>query len=840
MSNLKYTNLPSETSDADQLAQLALDVSSSWNRVTAALWSQLNPELWERTRNPWLVLQTVSSETLKRVTSEAAFRDTLNELLRAQSEDKDSPRWFQQAHANSPLTRVAYFSMEYMLSEALPIYSGGLGNVAGDQLKAAHDLGVPVVAIGLLYSQGYFRQELDRNGAQRALYPFNDPGQLPIRPLRDSNGDWLRLSIPFPGCDLWIRAWEVRVGQTRLYLLDTNDPANFPEHRGITSELYGGGPDLRLEQEIVLGVGGWRLLRALSIHPEVCHLNEGHAAFAILERAASYMDDTGHPFDVALAVTRAGNLFTTHTPVEAGFDRFAADLMRPHFAGYCADRIKISFNQLMAMGRRNAEDGGEPFNMAYLALRGSGAVNGVSRLHGVVSRALFQPMFPRWPTEEVPVGHVTNGVHAPTWDSDESHQLWAAVCGRRCWRGDQEHMESRIRETPDTPLWSMRTASRKALIDYIRTRYSRQVALQGASAHEIAEAAELFDPAVLTLGFARRFATYKRPTLLLHDPARLRRILHNPQHPVQLVIAGKAHPSDGPGQDLIRQWTDFIRHAQGPPSVIFLSDYDMLMTEELAGGVDVWINTPRRPWEASGTSGMKVLVNGGLNLSELDGWWAEAYTPEVGWAIGDGREHGDDPQWDAAEAEALYVIIERDIIPEFYERNAAGIPARWLSRIRASMSLLTPEYSANRAVRQYTGEHYVPAATAYTARADHGGKLGAELFAWQQKLASQWDGVFFGALKVDSKDGQLHFEIPVHLGGLDPHAVRVELFAGAREGEAEVRKPMDRGAALPASGFLYSASVEDRRNANEFTPRVVPHHPAASVPLEARQILWQK
>jgi glycogen phosphorylase len=835
MSNLRYTNLPSETPDEDQLAELALDISSSWNRLTDALWSRLNPELWDRTHNAWLVLQTVSTEKLKRVTSDPAFRDSVDQFRRAREEEKETPRWFQQVYPNSGLKSVAYFSMEYMLSEALPIYSGGLGNVAGDQLKAAHELGVPVVGVGLLYSQGYFRQELDRNGTQRALYPFNDPGQLPIRPLRDAQGDWLRLTIPFPGCDLWLRAWEVSVGDTHLYLLDTNDPANFPEHRGITSELYGGGPDLRLRQEIVLGIGGWRLLRALSIRPEVCHLNEGHAAFAILERAASYMEDCGHPFDAALTVTRPGNLFTTHTAVEAGFDRFSPDLMRSYFSAYCENRLKIPFHQLVAMGRRNPVDDGEPFNMAYLALRGSGAVNGVSRLHGAVSRALFQPVFPRWPTDEVPVAYVTNGVHVPTWDSDEAHELWTSVCGRRCWSGDLGAIESKIRETPDAPVWNMRSRARKSLIDYIRARYSRQIAIEGASAQEIAQAGQLFDPSVLTLGFARRFATYKRPTLLLHDPERLRRILHNPQRPVQLVIAGKAHPNDGPGQDLIRQWTDFIRHAQDRPSVIFLSDYDMLMTEQLAAGVDVWINTPRRPWEASGTSGMKLLVNGGLNVSELDGWWVEAYQPDIGWAIGDGREHGDDPEWDAAEAEALYGLLEREIVPEFYDRNAAGMPQKWIARIRESMARLTPEYSANRVVRQYTEAHYIPAAAAFSARADRNGKLGVELSTWQQKLDSHWPAVSFGPLKVESQNGRHRFEIPVNLGGLDPSSVRVELFAAARDSEPQVNHAMDHG---PASE--YSAVIETHRAAGDFTPRVIPYHAAASVPLEASHILWQR
>src|SRR5271154_4919062 len=445
MSNLQYTNLPPDASRAEILIELALEVNWTLSRAADRLWSQLNPELWERTNNPWAVLQTMSGENLKRITSDPAFGSALDEIARVRSEENSGPTWFQTSHRGSPLTCAAYFSMEYMLSEALPIYSGGLGNVAGDQLKAASDLGVPVVAVGLLYSQGYFRQELDRNGAQHALYPFNDPGQLPVTPVRAANGDWLRLTIPFPGVDLWVRIWQVQAGRCKLYLLDTNDPANVPQYRGITSELYGGGPELRLRQEHVLGVGGWRLLRALGLRPEVCHLNEGHAAFAVLERAASWMDDTGSAFPAALAVTRAGNLFTTHTAVEAGFDRFAPDLMRKHFERYCNERLGIHFSDLMAFGRRDPSDVGEPFNMAYLAIRGSGAVNGVSRLHGAVSRELFRPLFPRWPTDDVPVGHVTNGVHVPTWDSDAAHELWKETCGRRCWHGDLEGMEGGVR-----------------------------------------------------------------------------------------------------------------------------------------------------------------------------------------------------------------------------------------------------------------------------------------------------------------------------------------------------------------------------------------------------------
>lgn len=418
------------------LAELALDLIWSWNHASDDVWSRLDPDLWALTHNPWVILQTVSRKRLDSLLEDGAFQDRVRKLLEQKREAITNPAWFQQAHPDSPLRTVAYFSMEFMLSEALPIYSGGLGNVAGDQLKAASDLGIPVAGIGLLYQQGYFRQEIDASGRQLALYPYNDTGQLPIEPLRDADGEWLRIRVTLPGFDLWVRTWQVTVGRTKLYLLDTNDPANLPHHRGITSELYGGSPELRLRQELVLGIGGWRLLREIGLDPEVCHLNEGHAAFAVLERARYRMAAYGEPFERALAVTRAGNVFTTHTPVEAGFDRFAPELVARYFQGYAENDLGIPLRQLLALGRQDAGNEDEPFNMAYLGIRGSRAVNGVSRLHGEVSRRIFQPLFPRWPAGEVPVGHVTNGVHIPTWDSAAADALWTATCGKDRWRGE--------------------------------------------------------------------------------------------------------------------------------------------------------------------------------------------------------------------------------------------------------------------------------------------------------------------------------------------------------------------------------------------------------------------
>lgn len=833
---------PALSDSYDRLAELALDLRWSWSHGADAMWRELDPTLWDITRNPWAVLQTVSRDRIERMLTDPVFRAKVDHLIDAKRQAMDAPAWFQQHHADAPVTCIAYFCMEFMLSESLPIYSGGLGNVAGDQLKAASDLGVPVVGIGLLYQQGYFRQVIDQDGAQQALYPYNDPGQLPITPVRQANGDWLRLEVALPGSSVWLRTWQVQVGKVKLYLLDTNDMANLPAHRGITSQLYGGGPELRLQQELVLGLGGWRLLRALGLRPEVCHLNEGHAAFAVLERARDFMQETKLSFAVALAVTRAGNLFTTHTAMEAGFDRFQPDLVQRYLGDYAERQLGLPRHAILALGRQNPDNDAEPFNMAYLAIHGSRAVNAVSQLHGTVSRHLFEPLFPGWPAAEVPIGHVTNGVHMPSWDSVAADDLWTEACGKERWRGTTDHMEQDIAGIPDSRLWAFRAAASQPLIDYARKRQVRHYASVGATADIIEAARHALDPNALTLGFARRFATYKRPNLLLHDPERLLRLLSDPKRPVQLVIAGKAHPADGPGQDLIKAWIQFMRRPEVRSHVIFISDYDMLLAEHLVQGVDVWLNTPRRPWEACGTSGMKVLVNGGLNLSELDGWWAEAYASGVGWVLGDGREHGDDPAADAADANALYDQLEYHVIPEFFTRDEHGIPTAWIARMRASMGSLTPRFSAARAVRTYTEQHYLPAAAAYRSRkADHSA-IGTQIVAWHQHLEHAWSQIHFGAATVETHDGTHQFGMHIYLGELDPDTVRLDMYANAPPGGDPTCQAMTRLQPLAGAtgGYAYSATIATNRPSTDFTARVVAHHEGVAVPLENARIAWHR
>jgi glycogen phosphorylase len=836
-----YSFLPTDIDGLDSLAELALDLHWTWDHAEDEVWRQLDPDLWDITHNPWVVLQTVSRDQFQNVMSDPDFRMKVDALLQSKQQVISAPAWFRQNYPDPPLTCIAYFSMEFMLSEALPIYSGGLGNVAGDQLKAASDLGVPVVGIGLLYQQGYFRQEIDKNGEQQALYPYNDPGQLPITPLRKTDGEWLRLEVSLSGNSVWLRVWQVQVGRIKLYLLDSNDAANFPVHRGITSELYGGGSELRLKQEMVLGIGGWRLLEALGLEPQVCHLNEGHAAFAILERACSFMNETGQSFEVALAATRAGNLFTTHTAVAAGFDCFPSSLILQYLGEYAVQKLGITTHQLLSLGRDNASNESENFNMAYLAIHGSGAVNGVSRLHGEVSRHIFEPLFPKWPTNEVPVGYITNGVHMPTWDSKEADDIWTQYCGKDRWLGMNKNLEQNIRRVPDEKLWEMRINANKVLLEFAGEHLARQLLGSGHSPDVVEQAKHLFDPNVLTLGFARRFATYKRPNLLLHDPQRLLRLLTNPEFPVQLIISGKAHPSDQEGQDLIKAWIHFIKQNNFQPRVIFLSDYNMQISENLVQGVDVWINTPRRPWEASGTSGMKVLVNGGVNLSELDGWWAEAYTPEIGWAIGDGNEHEDDAMWDAMEAEQLYTILEQNVVPEFYTRNQNGIPTAWVKRMRESMAQLTPRFSADRTVREYTEQHYLPAAKAYLERAANKGEKAKQLSDIIYDLKQKWNSIRFGEVKAETVEDRHVFEVHVYFYDINPDNVQLELYSNGMNGEAPIVQLMTRAEKTDneSNGYQYNASVVATRSASDFTIRAIPTIPTVSVPLEISNITWQ-
>jgi starch phosphorylase len=822
------------------IARLATNLRWVWNHATDRIWEALAPEVWQQTANPVLVLQNTPRSRLEQLAQNAEFVERVRALDRSLAEYLGRPSWFQQtaADAEHPL-RVAYFSMEYGLTDALPLYSGGLGVLAGDHLKTASDLGIPLVAVGLFYREGYFRQMLDAAGAQLEIYASNAPQSLPVRLVLDAEGMPIRVAIELPGRELRLRIWRADVGRVALYLLDSDDPLNSPFDRGITAKLYGGDGETRFMQEIALGIGGWRALQALGVEVDVCHLNEGHAALATLERARTFADEHQCGFFTALWATRAGNVFTTHTPVAAAFDTFALPLLLKYGTEY-VNHVGIKPQQLLGLGRRNPDDASEPFNMAYLAARTCGSINGVSALHGDVSRRIFAPLFPRWPEEEVPVTHVTNAVHVPSWDSPWADRLWTAACGKERWLGEPQQLSDAVARLSDAQLWEFRGMERRDLVEYARRRLLRQYSQRGASPDLLALVRGALDPNVLTLGFARRFTEYKRPTMLLQQPERLTRLLTDPSRPVQLLIAGKAHPHDAQGRGFVTQWAEFVRRSDVRTHVVFLEDYDMALAEEMVQGVDVWINTPRRPWEASGTSGMKVLVNGGLNLSELDGWWAEAYSPDVGWALGDGAEHEDAAAWDAREADQLFDLLEREVVPEFYARNEDGIPSAWVARIRASLSRLTPRFSSNRMLVEYLEQLYRPAADAHHRRIDRGLALARELDNWGRALRRHWPEIHWGNLDVSDEADQHVFRAQVYLGGVAPATVRVQLYAQAADGRPAECRDMASDHPLPGAsgGYLYVGRVPASRPAAHYTPRVVPSHPEARIPSEAAFIRW--
>jgi glycogen phosphorylase len=819
-----------------------LDLRWTWNHEADALWEHVHPALWRQTKSPWTVLQDISAERLAALAEDNRFLAELNDLMARRQAYLDRSTWFQQTYDLAALGNVAYFSMEFGLGSALPLYAGGLGVLAGDFLKTASDLGVPVIGVSLLYQEGYFRQMIDAAGLQHEAYPYNEPTMMPIRPAM-KGGSWLRIPLELPGRVIQLRIWQVTVGRLKLYLIDTNDPLNSPVDRGITGKLYGGDTEMRLMQDIVLGIGGWRVIAALGNNIDICHVNEGHAAFAILERARELALQAKMDFWDALWATRAGNIFTTHTPVEAGFDRFAPDLLRkylPYVEGVLADE-SVSMRDVLALGRANPFDENEPFNMAYLAQRGSALSLGVSCLHSISSRKIFQPLFPRWPEKEVPVGYITNGVHTPTWDSVGADRLWTKACGKERWRIMPDTLHKDIERVSDEELWKMRGEARQKVVRVVRDHLGRQLRERGHDTEIIRQAENTLDPNALTLGFARRFTEYKRPNLLLKDRERFGRILLNEKRPVQIVAAGKAHTADLGGKAMIREWIELAAEKRFRRNIVFVEDYDIALAQELVQGVDVWINTPRRPWEACGTSGMKVLVNGGLNLSVKDGWWDEAYDERVGWAIGDGRDG--EAASDAQDAENLYDTLEQKVVPEFYDRDAVGLPRSWLARIRWSMALLTPAFSSTRMVREYVEGAYVPLSSILRARLADNCAMAKAMNGWARHLHQHWSGLHIGKPTVERDGDRWRFSIPITMGEISAASVKVQLFAEPRNAdEGPLVFALEQRKAIPgaANGYIYSGDAPASRPATDFTVRLIPHYLTAFIPAELPLIAWQE
>jgi len=794
------------------LSDLAMDLRFADGPEAGRLWEVIDRRTWLTSGSATCVLLSAEWRRLEQLARDRGFLDRLAAVEAHRRAVLDAPR------REGP--GVAYLSMEFGLSSSLPIYSGGLGVLAGDHLKSASDEGLPLTGIGLLYQHGYFRQEIDAEGHQREIHPTWEPSMLPVRPAHDPGGRPLDLRLAGPGGPIRIRAWEVTVGRVRLYLMDTNHPANRPADRTITEALYPAEPWQRLAQEIVLGVAGWALAERLGalghVPTRVCHLNEGHAAFAVVARAARWAAEHGTDLDAGLWATRAGNVFTTHTPVPAAFDRFDRALVA-RWLGPALGELGCPLDPVLELGRDGPDGASGDVNMAHLALRGAGRVNGVSMLHGEVSRALFAPLFPRWPIPEVPIGAVTNGIHTATWRlvpslRDDDDPL-APVDPSPSWLADRD----------DEELWVLRRRARLRLIEVIGLRD--------------AIGAEHLDPDVLTLGYARRFATYKRPTLLAADAQRLRRLMDHHERPVQLVIAGKAHPRDQAGRDLVRAMAELARRV-GFERMVFVADDDIALTRALIAGVDVWINTPRRPLEACGTSGMKILANGGLHCSTLDGWWAEAHRPGLGWAIGDGRDNHDGGL-DEAEAAHLLELLETEVVPAFYDRDGAGLPRSWIERIRASIRALAEPFDSGRMVRTYLAEAYEPAAAALGERRRGGAAHATRLRDREARLDAAWERIELGRPRYRRRGDEVAVELPVHLGDLGPEDVAVELYADPTNGHQRRSIALEL---VPDDGregrWLARGTVPADRPVEDHTPRIVPHRGEALVPLECDHIRW--
>ncbi len=828
----------------EPLQDLAFNLRWAWDPRTRELFRWVDPQLWEASfHDPVRVLSFVERRRLEQLSTDPAFLAVLGEIHQELARYCSVGRWFQTREA-SALRSVAYFSPEHGIAEALPQYSGGLGVLAGDHLKAASNLGVPLTGVGLLYRMGYFRQYLDGEGWQVERYPVLDPHAMALRLVEGTS-----VEVELAGETLVAQVWLAEVGRVRLYLLDADVEANPSHLREVTDRLYGGGTEHRLRQEILLGIGGTRALAALGVPAQVFHTNEGHAGFLGLERIRHLVTSEDLAFAEAIEAVRAGTIFTTHTPVPAGIDRFPRDLMERYFSSWTAE-VGVSMDQLMELGHAPADTPDTPFNMAVMGLRLAGRSNGVARLHGATSRQMFQPLWPGVPVEEVPIGSVTNGVHGRTWVSAEMGDLLTKYVSP-AWDEASAEEWARVLDARDDELWRVREQGREALVSAVRARKKRALLASGLPSVDAGWVEDLLDPRYLVMGFARRFATYKRATLLLSQPERLRRLLLDEQRPLQLVFAGKAHPADEQGKQIIAQIVRFCADPELRHRIAFVEDFDIALGRSLYQGADVWLNTPRRPMEASGTSGMKAALNGALNCSILDGWWDEMFDGTNGWAIASAELYDDVARRDEIEAESLFQILEHQIIPLFYDRPGGRVPHEWVGRVKSSLSSLGPQVLASRMVRDYVETMYEPTA-ARVERMSRSSYAGArQLASWRERVVAAWPGVM--VTEVDDDSGQAPVELGgtrevacrVRLGTLRPDDVAVQLVHGAVLGGDEMDDTelveLDHvgGEGGEGGSQLYRGRFTcDRAGRHGFTVRVVPSHPDLADPMELGCVAW--
>jgi len=815
----------------EPLREVAMNLGWINDERAQDLFRRMDREHWEYVRDPARMLAIESQERLEELAHDTAFTALATSVRDELRLSLDKPRWFQLhrgGESPSPLRSVAYFSPEFGVAAALPQYSGGLGVLAGDHLKAANDIGLPLTGVGLFYHHGYFSQELDTRGWQQERFPRLDPRAMAMALVPD-----IRITVEIAGTAVAAQVWEAQVGRIPLYLLDTDVDENDDEYRLITNRLYGGGIEERIRQELLLGVGGMRVLDALGKLPQVFHINEGHAGFIALERIRRAIVDEGLSFSEAKTAIRPGGVFTTHTPVPAGIDRFPRELMERYFTNWCRE-VGVSTDELMELGHEPGTTEGEVFNLAVMSLRLAGQSNGVAKLHGEVSRQMFSGVWPDLPVEEVPIGSVTNGVHGRTWVSREMSDLLERHVGAD-WPEATPDAWRAVEEAPDAEVWTVRRSNRERLVHYARRRLHQAGIAKGIGEAQLAWTDDALDPQILTIGFARRFATYKRADLLMRDPDRLRSLLLDEDRPLQIIIAGKAHPADMPGKELLQRVANFTTDLDTRHRLVFLEDYDISVAKMLVAGVDVWLNNPLRPMEACGTSGMKAALNGVLNCSVLDGWWDEMYDSDVGWAVPSAEWQDDIEKRNEIEANGLFNLLERQVVPVFYDRDKDGLPVEWLRRVKATMSRLGPQVEASRMLKEYTLDYYEPAAArSEDLRADHNARAKA-LVRWKRLMFRGWPSVAvntttFEAIEHDDGTGY-RVTAQVSLGDLEPTDVEVQLVYGAVELDDDLIDPIivpmtkDGEGDVPGWHRFASDIAFDRAGNFGFTVRVVPSHP---------------
>lgn len=846
----KFTVVPSLPDRLARLKDIAYNLWWVWEPEAIPLWTRMDIDLWEEVyHNPVKLLGAISQNRLKELSEDDSFLAHVDRVAEKLDAYMEASTWFDARYDNRDKRTIAYFSFEYGLTESLPIYSGGLGVLSGDHLKSASELGLPLVGIGMMYYRGYFRQYLNADGWQQEFLPNVDFYTLPVVMQKDHEGKAITVEVKIGGRTVQAHIWKVQVGRIPLYLLDAHLPENHPDDREITAQLYSAEPDMRIRQEKFLGIGGPRALKALGINPSTFHMNEGHAAFQALERIRDAMQTRGISFDEAKILTTAGNVFTTHTPVPAGNDRFEVTQMEHFFSEYYTE-LGLSWEKFLGLGREDETNHAEPFCMTVLALKLSAHANGVSQLHGHTSRDMWKNIWPAAPIDEIPIHSITNGIHIRSWLSGELATLFDRYLGVRWWKDPVDlAVWERVNRIPDAELWRAHQRQSEHLVTFARRRLAEQLTRRGLPAAEIREAAEVLDPESLTIGFSRRFVAYKRGTMLFTDPSRLSKILNDPDRPVQLIFAGKAHPADNKGKELIRQIAHFARQPEFRHRLVFLEDYDINVARELVQGVDVWLNTPRRPLEASGTSGMKAAANGILNLSILDGWWCEAFNGENGWAIGSGEIYEDTDYQDRIESQALYEILEKDVVPLFYERGRDALPREWIGKMKNSLISCCPRFNTNRMLREYSERFYFPSSDQTLKLLADDSRLVHDIAEWEKRVLGKWDKVKLSTVHTDdlnhavSVGQQLPIRVEVALGEINPEDIDVEVYYGSLDSAGEIQD----GKVLRLESTHTNANGQTEFTGSipchtsgriGFVPRVIAHHPEIPVQDRLKNIIW--